>query len=93
MWLATYLHEQLHWFTLVPANHTAVRCAGARWRALYSEVPVNYPEGCGSERSKYLHFTVCYFIHKAMIELVGVERARRELGRHRHDAQCGSLCG
>lgn len=79
--LATYLHEQLHWFTLVPANRIAVRCAEARWRELYPEVPVDYPEGCGSERSNYLHFTVCYFTHKAMIELVGVERAQRELER------------
>lgn len=77
--LSVYLHEQIHWFTLAPAHHEACRCAAQMWRQMYPHVPVEYPEGCGSERSNYLHFTVCYLEHKGMLELVGVEEARRVL--------------
>lgn len=79
MLLATYLHEQIHWFTLIPANRDADCCVERRWRERYPQVPLELPEGCGSEQSNYLHFTVCYLTHKGMTELVGLERAQRVL--------------
>ena len=75
--LATYLHEQIHWFTLIPANRDAMASMNRKWRELYPCVPVEYPDGCGSERSNYLHFTVCYFTYRGLIEVVGDGEARR----------------
>ncbi len=75
--LAAYLHEQIHWFTLLPASAEPDRCVEAEWRRRYPAIPVAPPEGCGSEFSNYLHLTVCYFEHRALIELVGLAEARR----------------
>lgn len=72
--LAVYIHEQIHWFTL--ANPEQSRCVIAAFRTMYPEVPVDYPEGCGSERSNYLHLLVCYFEYKGLIELLGPDDAR-----------------
>lgn len=80
--LATYLHEQIHWFTLVEANREAGRCADREWRRMYPDVPVALPEGCGSEFSNYLHFTVCFFEYAGLIALLG-EAAARDVMEHR----------
>ncbi len=74
--LATYIHEQIHWFTLIEANREAGRCADREWRRMYPDVPVELPEGCGSESSNYLHFTVYFFEYAGLIELLGEESAR-----------------
>lgn len=75
--LAAYLHEQIHRFTLLPSSAEPDRCVEAEWRRRYPAIPVEPPEGSGSEFSNYLHLTVCYFEHRALIELVGLEEARR----------------
>jgi hypothetical protein len=39
-------------------------------------VPAEYPEGCGSEFSNYLHFTVAYFEYQGLRDLLGSADAR-----------------
>jgi hypothetical protein len=77
--LAVYIHEQLHWFIL--ANSEMSGCTIRAFRAMYPDVPVDFPEGCGSERSNYLHFLVCYFEYKGLIELLGPDDARATFER------------
>jgi hypothetical protein len=75
--LASYIHEQIHLFTFLPENAEPDRCAEAEWRRRYPDIPSDPPEGCGSEFSNYLHLTVCYFEHRALIELLGLAEAER----------------
>ena len=73
--LATFIHEQLHWFaTLHPSK---VSAAVAELRALYPQVPVGYPEGARSEYSTYSHLIICYLEYQALVELMGLQEATR----------------
>lgn len=72
--LATFVHEQAHWF--VEAHKDAEAKAEEEYRALYPKVPVGYPQGAQDEQSTYLHLTVCYLEYQGMKRLVGPERAR-----------------
>jgi hypothetical protein len=72
MLLATYLHEQIHWFTLIRRTDAA----DEEWLTLYPNAPAEYPEGCGSEFSTYLHFTIAYFEYRALIDVLGPDDAR-----------------
>jgi len=72
--LATFVHEQAHWF--VAAHEDAEAKAEQEYRALYPKVPVGYPEGAQDEQSTYLHLTVCYLEYQGMKKLVGAEQAR-----------------
>lgn len=85
MCLATFVHEQLHWFE---EQH-----AESRDRAIeetvqyYPEVPSARPEGAGSEYSTRLHLLVCHLEHEAMRRLLGPEAARQvidALSRHHY---------
>jgi len=75
--LSAYIHEQIHWFTLLPESAEPDHSVEAEWRRRYPNIPIDPPEGCGSEFSNYLHLTVCYFEHRALVELLGPEEARR----------------
>jgi hypothetical protein len=75
--LSAYLHEQIHWFTLLPQNAEPDRRAEVEWRRRYPAIPIDPPEGCGSEFSNYLHLTVCYFERRALVELLGPAEAAR----------------
>jgi len=72
--LATFVHEQAHWF--VEAHEDAEAKAEQEYRALYPKVPVGYPEGAQDEQSTYLHLTVCYLEYQGMKKLAGAERAK-----------------
>jgi hypothetical protein len=80
--LATYLHEQIHWFA--SDRFEAVQSAIAELRRRYPEVPVDRPGGAGDEFSTYLHLVVCWLELDAMKHLVGEEKAREVLGRWKH---------
>lgn len=73
--LATYLHEQVHWF-LAP-HKDRVDEAVTQLRDLYPEVPVGHPEGGSDSYSSYLHLVVCYLEYAALIGLLGPADARR----------------
>ncbi|HAA19377.1 MAG TPA: hypothetical protein DCP28_11620 [Cytophagales bacterium] len=73
MLLGTFLHEQMHWYSLfldgrlMPvAEIMAVR---------YPKVPSEFPEGAGSEHSTFLHLSVCFLEFKAVEAVLGREQA------------------
>ncbi len=79
--LGTYIHEQLHWFLLLEDKVAAHKNASAEFRASYTKLPTERPEGCGSDRSNYLHVQVNYLEYRALRELLGEGRARAVIGR------------
>lgn len=72
--LATFLHEQLHWF--VSSKPEAIEAAINDLKRLYPEVPVGYPDGAKDTYSSYLHLVVCYLEGRALREVVGELRAQ-----------------
>jgi uncharacterized protein len=80
--VATYLHEQLHWF--IVERGAAGDSAIAELRRVYPSVPSAPPEGARDEESTYLHLLVCLLELDATAEVFGEAPARRALGRWRH---------
>jgi hypothetical protein len=73
--LATFVHEQIHWF--LSANFDRTGKAKAELRAIYPKVPVGSPDGARNKESSYLHLIVNYLEYEAMRELVGEARAKK----------------
>ncbi len=80
--LSTYLHEQLHWFTLLHNEKCAT--AGRELHQRYPEVPSFEQGGARDERSTYLHLIVCPLEYRSLIEVIGTEAATAALHRMRH---------
>jgi hypothetical protein len=75
--LSAYVHEQGHWLLLQHRNEL-----NAIFSDLLRQFPnldPNPPRGSGTERDTYFHIVVCMLEWQAMEELVGPERARREI--------------
>lgn len=72
--LATFVHEQIHWFLV--ENWERTEKAKTELRAAYPKVPVGRPDGARDEDSSYLHLIVNYLEYQAMRELVGDARAK-----------------
>lgn len=79
--LSSYIHEQLHWFWLLEQHADRRRQVWQVIRTTYSNIPVSPPEGCGSERSNYLHVAINYWEYLALTELVDEETARSFIER------------
>ena len=78
--LASYLHEQLHWWSM--------ECPGAldaRDEAVYERLAEDYPlpleppEGCGDQFSNLIHLHVCWLELEALSGLLKPERAEEIL--------------
>lgn len=72
--LASYLHEQLHWYALAERP----RFEAILERELptrFPEVPTERPEGAGSRHSTYLHLVMCWLELDGLRRLLGEERA------------------
>jgi hypothetical protein len=82
--LATFLHEQLHWFITDHVPEAATEAAIHELRRLFPQVPTTPPEGARGERSTYLHLIVCYLELEALSEITGVETAREKLATSDH---------
>lgn len=82
--LATFVHEQLHWF--LGAREEAFGRARDDLRLLYPTVPVGWPDGAESAGSTYTHLIVCLLEIEAMQQLLGELRARQitEFWAHDH---------
>lgn len=80
--LSVYVHEQLHWFTLLDDPARDRPRINAELRARYPDLPVGFPDGCRSEFSNYLHIVVNFFEYAALRELLGDERAKGMIERH-----------
>lgn len=72
--VATFVHEQLHWYLV--GNREASSKADAALRKLFPEAPGGPPEGARDLDSTYRHLMVCYFEYQALRELLGELRAR-----------------
>lgn len=79
--LGTYIHEQLHWFLQLESTFEAYKNASSELRSLYPDLPTERPEGCGSDRSNYLHIQVNYLEYRALRELLGEAEARMVIER------------
>ncbi|MGH2376078.1 MAG: cupin domain-containing protein [bacterium] len=80
--LATFLHEQIHWF--VTERWSTARAAIEEFRQLYPHAPNTPPEGAQDESSTYLHLIVNYQEFTALRELLGADAARRILEFWQH---------
>lgn len=81
--LGTFLHEEIHW-GVVNQSSDAWRTVNGRLRQRYPSLPVAPPEGCGSERSNYVHLVVNYLELVALAQLVGADVARTSISQREH---------
>ncbi len=82
--LATFVHEQIHWFLTDHMERAKTDAALTELRALYPTVPTELPTGARGERSTYLHLIVCALELQALTELLGEPGARQQLARWTH---------
>ena len=75
--LATYLHEQFHWY--LEENSSSLEKAIADLRIAYPNIPKKRPRAARSDYSTYLHLIVCALEFDALSVLVGEGPARAEL--------------
>ena len=75
--LATYLHEQLHWWSMECPGATDGRDVAVYDELMrrYSPLPVGPPDNFESELSALIHFHVCWLEHEALVETLGAARA------------------
>jgi hypothetical protein len=71
--LATFVHEQLHWY--LTDNHERAQPALQELRKLYPDAPAGPPQGGKDQESTYSHLIVCYWEIRAAKELLGELRA------------------
>lgn len=77
--LATFLHEQFHWFLTDHVDRARTDAVINELRALYPTVPTELPAGARGERSTYLHLIVCFLELHALAELIGEHRGRKQV--------------
>lgn len=82
--LATFVHEQLHWFLTDGVSEEKVTAAIAELETMYPTVPSEPPEGARGADSTYLHLVVCHLELQALIELLGESSAREHLAKTDH---------
>ena len=80
--LATYIHEQMHWWT---AEHPSFGQAVEDTRQEWSTVPAVGKGGADSEHSTRLHLIVCHLERRAVQRVVDVDRAATVLRRQMDD--------
>jgi hypothetical protein len=75
--LATYLHEQMHWYLwrLGGIDHDPIAPFFDELVRRYPRAPIKLPEGARSYEQTYLHLVVCWLEIAAVAELIGRERA------------------
>jgi hypothetical protein len=75
--LATYLHEQMHWYLwrLGGIDHDPIAPFFDELVRRYPKAPIKLPEGARSYEQTYLHLVVCWLEIAAVSDLIGRERA------------------
>jgi hypothetical protein len=73
--LATFIHEQMHWF--VSRDEKKLDAAVAEFRKMFPAAPAGPPEGANDQASTYLHIGVCYLEYRALRELLGELKAKQ----------------
>lgn len=77
--LATFIHEQMHWYSLEIGEPFGAALADLR--GAYPEVPVGGDQGARSVHSSYLHLIICQLEHDALMRYLGPERARQVIAQ------------
>lgn len=80
--LATYVHENFHWFVM--EHQGALAAAIEEHRVLYPDAPGREGGGARDRESSYLHLVVCDLEFRAMIELLGETWAREVIAGWTH---------
>jgi len=80
--VATFIHEQLHWFLV--EREAATDSAIAELRRMFPNVPGEPPEGASDEPSTYLHLLVCTLELEGTGRVFGDAAARRTLESWKH---------
>ena len=80
--LATYLHEQVHW-ALTLHRRKETEFAIEQRRDCYPNAHTVFPETARSEPSTYLHLAVNWIEILAVSEMIGRERAEAQTRRRR----------
>lgn len=75
--LATYLHEQMHWYLwhLGGHDHDPVTPFFDELVRRYPKAPVRLPEGARNFEQTYVHLVVCWLELNATSEFIGWDRA------------------
>jgi hypothetical protein len=82
--LATFVHEQIHWFLTDHVGHARTNAAVSELHRFYPQAPTAPPEGARDAWSTYLHLIVCTLELQALTELLGEPSARQQLARWTH---------
>lgn len=69
--LATFLHEQMHWYSMT--KEPQFMKVGEVLLKKYPKIPSELPEGAGSEQSTFLHLGVCYLEFHTLSQVIGRE--------------------
>jgi hypothetical protein len=80
--VATFIHEQLHWFLV--GRGAATDSAIVDLRRMFPKVPDKPPEGARDEESTYLHLLVCTLELEGTTSIFGDAAARRTLEGWKH---------
>lgn len=80
--VATFVHEQLHWFLV--RHRSATEAAVAELERAFRDAPQGPPDGARDRHSTYLHLIVCLLEYDALRALAGEGVARRTLEGWRH---------
>lgn len=75
--LSTFLHEQMHWYSLSKEYDT--EALGNTILRMYPEVPTALPEGGGSAQGTYLHILICYLEYHTLSQVIGKEAATEHM--------------
>lgn len=75
--LSTYLHEQMHWYSLTKGEELGAMADSVfKW---YPKVPIEFPEGGGTEQGTYIHILTNYLEFHCLAEVIGEEAARKHI--------------
>jgi hypothetical protein len=73
--LATFVHEQFHWYVNDKAAET--EAVYKELKSMFPNAPVGFPQGGNNEEWTYKHIIVCYLEYQAVKDLLGELRAKQ----------------
>ena len=75
--LSTFIHEQMHWYTL--SKNNTFEDLMTEIKTMYPEVPIQLPEGGGSEKGTYMHIPINYLEYRHLKQVIGDDKALKVL--------------
>lgn len=80
--VATFIHEQLHWF--FDRDSASTDSAIAELRKVFPNAPSGGPQGARDQYSSYLHLLVCMLEYEGMRRIFNEDVAQRTTRSWRH---------